>query len=156
MKKKTLIAIITLFAVILFGVASFASNNNMGSDAVNGVRNFVGGAENVVEDAAKGIAGGIREGISDVENGAEDASRTGGNNMQGAMTSDNNGTNGTDRNYNATRTATTGTTDNTFLGMNETVWAWLIMAVVGVAIVALVWYYGKQNEMTAHNHDDRY
>ncbi len=153
MKKKTLISIVTLFAVILFGVSSFASNDNMGSDAVNGVRNAVGGAENVVEDAAKGIAGGIRDGISDMENGAEDASRTGGNNMQGAMTSD---TNRTDRNYTATRTATTGTTNNTFLGMNETAWAWLIMAVVGIAIVALVWYYGKQNEMTANNHDDRY
>ncbi len=151
MKKKTLIAIITVLAVILFGVSSFASNNNMGSDAVNGVRNFVGGAENVVEDAAMGIAGGIREGISDVENGAEDASRTGGNNMEGAMTSDNN--NG---DYTATRTATTATTGGSFLGMGGTAWAWLIMAVLGIIIVGLVWYYGKQNEMTAHNHDDRY
>ena len=152
MKKKTLfITFLTIIAVMFLSISSFAENN-MASDAVQGVRNVVGGAENVVEDAAKDIAGGVREGISDVENTGEDMTRT--DNTQqmqgGAMTSDDN--NG---GYTATRTATTGT-GNTFLGMNATTWTWIIMAIVGIAIVALVWYYGKQNELTSHNHDDNY
>lgn len=147
MKKKTLIAIITILAFLLFGVSSFAENN-MASDAVNGIRNFVGGAENVVEDAASGIAGGIREGISDVENGAEDLTKDNAA-RGGIMTDTNNG------DYTATRTSATGT-GNTFLGMGETAWTFLILGILGVITVALVWYYGKQNEMTTHNHDDNY
>ena len=43
----------------------------MAGDAANGVRNAVGGAENVVEDAAKGTAGAIKNGITKLYDLAE-------------------------------------------------------------------------------------
>ncbi len=148
MKKKTCIAIVTTLAFLLFGVSSFA-NNDMATDAVEGVRNFVGGAENVVEDAASGIAGGIRQGISDLEDGAENSTTD--NTMRGGMTTDTN-----NNGYTATRTATTGTGENTFLGMGRTAWTLFILAAVGIITVGLVWYYGKQDETKLKENDDRY
>ena len=72
----------------------------------------------------------------DVQNGAQDA----GNRITGAMTDDN---------YDATRTTTRSADVNngegTFLGINGTTWAWLIIAVVAVAIIALIWMYARQN-----------
>ena len=55
------------------------------------------------------------------------------------MTQNNNRTNNS--NYTATRTATT---NQTFMGMSSTAWTWLIIGIAGIAIVALVWYYGSQ------------
>lgn len=154
MKRITLIAIATIFAVILFGVSSFAANN-IASDAAHGIGNVVGGMTN-----------GIRNGISAVGNtlqGDDNDTMTtrnnnnyntnGNNNRNGAMTTDTNNSG-----YNATRTATTrmGTnTSETFLGMNATAWGWLIMSAVGITTVALVWYYGKEHE-AGYNHDDNY
>jgi len=56
----------------------------------------------------------------------------------------------TDGNYTATRTATT---NNNFLGMSDTAWTWLILGIVGAAIVGLVWYYGAQYEHRNYNND---
>lgn len=148
MKKITLIAITTILAVILFGISSFAANN-IASDAVNGVRNVVGGAENAVGGAISGMTNGVRNGMSAVGNTVHDA----GNTMKSGMTTDTN-----NNGYNATRTATTRMATNnsaTFLGMNATAWGWLIMATVGIITVALVWYYGKERE-NSYNHDDNY
>lgn len=149
MKKITLTAIVTIFAVLLFGISSFAANN-IASDAVQGVRNVVGGAENVVGGAISGVTNGVRNGVNGVENTANHA----GNKMQGTMTTTNN--NG----YNASRTATTRTAtntgSNTFLGMGATAWGWFIMAVVGIITVALVWYYGKERESGYNHNDDNY
>lgn len=148
MKRFTLIAITTIFAVFLFGISSFAANN-IASDAVQGVRNVVGGAENVVGGAISGVTNGVRSGVNGVENTANNA----GNKMQGTMTTNNNG-------YNASRTATTrmatNTGSNTFLGMGATAWGWFIMAVVGIITVALVWYYGKERESGYNHNDDNY
>ena len=59
----TLLAILSLFAVSY----TFATTN-----AVNDVRNVVGGAENVIEDAGKGIVNGVKDGMNTVKNGAKD------------------------------------------------------------------------------------
>lgn len=147
MKKISLIAITTIFAVLLFGVSSFAENN-IASDAVQGVRNVVGGAENVVGGAISGVTNGVRSGINGVENTASNA----GNKMQGSMTTDNNS-------YNASRTATNMSTNagsGTFLGMGATAWGWFIMATVGIITIALVWYYGKERETSYNHNDDNY
>ena len=56
----TLLAILSLFAVSY----TFATTN-----AVNDVRNVVGGAENVIEDAGKGIVNGVKDGMNTVKNG---------------------------------------------------------------------------------------
>ena len=52
----------------------------------------------------------------------------------------------TNSNYNASRTSTA-----TVLGMNATAWTWLIVGIVGVAIVALVWFYGKEHSESSNN-----
>lgn len=153
MKKTTFITIITIFAILLFGVSSFANTNNMMSDAANGVRNVVGGAENAIEGAASGIGNGIRNGISAIGNTMQDA----GNNMQEGMTTDTNN----DNNYDATRTATTRTITtandtNTILGMGPRAWSLFILATLGIITVGLVWYYGKQNEIKYQHDDENY
>ncbi len=145
MKKKFyIIALLIVSMLILSFSYTFAANE---PQAVQGIRNVVGGAENIVEDAGKGIVDGVRNVTSggenmmenaarDVQNGAQDA----GNRITGAMTDDN---------YDATRTTTRSADVNngegTFLGINGTTWAWLIIAVVAVAIIALIWMYVRQN-----------
>ena len=41
--------------------------------------------------------------------------------------------------------ATRTNTNATWLGMDATMWTWLIMAILGVAIVAMIWFYAKQD-----------
>lgn len=153
MKKKLYITILTLLAILAFSISYTFAANNM--TAVDGIRNVVGGAENVVEDAGRGIVDGVRNVTSAGQNTMENVTgntkngtQNTGNRTTGTMTNGNN-------NYTATRTTTTraatGTNDGTFLGMNSTVWTWLIMAIVGIAIVALVWMYAKQNH---HSYND--
>ncbi len=61
MNKKFYITIATIFSIIVFGITYSFAGNNIGEDAVEGVRNVVGGAENMVEDAAGGIGEGVRK-----------------------------------------------------------------------------------------------
>ena len=133
MYKKMLV----IFAILTIGIFSFSVcfANNDGSmlqDAANGVRDAVGGAENAVEDGAKGIANTTKGATGSAENAMENKDNSG-------MTQNNNRTNNS--NYTATRTATT---NQTFMGMSSTAWTWLIIGIAGIAIVALVWYYGSQ------------
>ena len=61
-------------------------------------------------------------------------------------------TNTTTGNYNARRTSTSGTT---YAGMTANVWTWLIVGILGVAIVALVLFYGRQrSDNVEHSHID--
>lgn len=133
MYKKMLV----IFAILTIGIFSFSVcfANNDGSmlqDAANGVRDAVGGAENAIEDGAKDIANTTKGVTGSAENAMENKDNSG-------MTQNNNRTNNS--NYTATRTATT---NPTFMGMSSTAWTWLIIGIAGIAIVALVWYYGSQ------------
>lgn len=144
MKRFTLIAITTIFSVLIFGISSFAANN-IASDAMQGMRNVVGGAENAVGGAISGVTNGIRNGV----NGVENATKNTGNKIAGT----------TNDGYNAARTATTRAVTNTsgrFLGMSATAWGWFIMAIVGIITVALVWYYGKEHESNYNHNNDNY
>ena len=133
MYKKMLV----IFAILTIGIFSFSVcfANNDGSmlqDAANGVRDAVVGAENAIEDGAKDIANTTKGVTGSAENAMENKDNSG-------MTQNNNRTNNS--NYIATRTATT---NSTFMGMSSTAWTWLIIGIAGIAIVALVWYYGSQ------------
>lgn len=149
MNKKFFITLATIFSIILFGITYSFAGNNMGEDAVEGVRNFVGGAENVIENTAKDVGEGIRSGVTDVKDAAQDTTHD--------MTRDNRNNNS---NYSATRTsARTSSTWNSFLNMGATAWSLFIIATLGIITVALVWYYGKQNEINVHhnnNNDNNY
>ena len=151
--KKIYITLLAIFIIAsLFVSYSFAmENTTIGQDMKN-VMNDIG---NTVQDAGQGIANGTKDVIDNgknmmenmagnVGNGIEDA----GNTMSGAFTSNNgNGSNGNNSNtgYTATRTATTG--EGNFLGMDSTMLTWVIMAIVGAAIIGLVWYYAKEHEI---------
>ena len=51
-----------------------------------------------------------------------------------------------DSGYSATRTSTTGNA-----GMTNSAWVWLIIGIVGIMIVALVWYYVAQDTGVNNN-----
>ena len=145
MKKKLYITLFTILAILTFSFSyTFAANNIA---VVDGIRNVVGGAENVMEDAGNGIVSGIRNVTSAGQNTMENVTGNMDNKTMGSMTTDND-------NYTATRTTTrmaTDTTTGTLLGMSATMWTWLVMAIVGIAIIALVWMYAKQNN---HSYND--
>ena len=122
MKKKTcIISIILISLFFVFISTSFAMEN---STMAQGVRNFMGDAENTMENAGNGIVSGIRNVTSGTENMMQNTASGMG--------------------YTAERTATEA--NNTFLGMDPTMFTWFIMIVVGIAIVALVWTYARQND----------
>lgn len=143
MKKKFLLFFVATILFLSVALSAYAMDN-----VANGVRNFVGGTENVVENAGNGIANGIKSGlntvsggtqniVSDVKNGMENA----GNSMVSATDTINNG-------YTATRTATD---DVKIAGMTTNAWSWIIIGITAAAIILLVWSYIKQK-----NRDDIY
>lgn len=144
MKRKIYIAILTVFAILAVS-CSYCFANNTTSSAVDGIRNIVGGAENVVEDVGKGVSEGIKNVTDAGKNTMENM--TSGKNVQNTRTTNN-------TNYTATRTtARTTSAENT--GINSTMWTWIIMAIVGIVIIALVWMYAKQNN-TYNNKNNNY
>ena len=123
MKRKFLL-ISTLLIVLLSITASTVFANN----ALNTIGNV---AEDVTSAAGNVLTTGVdavRNTVDDVANGI---TNMGNNNRSG------NGNTG----YTATRT----NTNATWLGMDATMWTWLIMAILGVAIVAMIWFYAKQD-----------
>ncbi len=154
---RKLFAIISIFVIAIFSfsiVLATDDNHSMLQDAANGVRNVVGGAENAVENGAKDIANTSKDATGDAE---KDASSTAdgltgvnGDNDKNTNASMNN-RNGNTNSYTATRTdAETGAT---FMGMGATAWTWLIIGIAGIAIIALVWYYGTQLNNTNNNNE---
>ncbi len=152
MSKKIFIAIGILLAIIFSFNMTFA-NNGM-DNAVNDVRNVVGGAENAVEGAVKDISNASKDATGDMENSANNTTtgmtndnRNDNNNVNSATrtTNNNNGS------YTATRTAATD--DTTFMGMGSTAWTWLILGIAAIAIVALVWYYSMQLTSSQDSND---
>lgn len=136
MKKKFLFVIISTMLLVSISIYSFAMGN-----IANDVRNFVGGTENVIENAGNTVAGGVKNGFNTVENGTEnvvtdvkDGMHNTGNTVVGATTNNNN--NG----YTATRTSG----EAKIAGMTTNTWSWLIMGITAAAIILLVWSYIKQ------------
>ncbi|MBR1802381.1 MAG: hypothetical protein IJ777_00150 [Clostridia bacterium] len=155
MKNKLFIVATLMIAFLFFAVSYTFAANNVGSDMVNGVRNFVGGAENTIENIGSDAAKSIRNGMNTLQNGAENttnAVRNGVNNNSDNMARNANNNTG----YTATRTTADTTGNNIFANIPNTVWSWLVVGIVGVLIVSLVMYYAKQNNnvTTYHGHND--
>ena len=144
MKKKFItssIILATLFSFFCFS-SCFAADNvadgvkNVASDAGNTIKAGVDATKNTVSNVANKVTGTT----SNMVNGTENAARTTGTNAQNTT------------NYTATRT---NTNTAKLAGMTATGWTWLIMAIFGVAIVAIVWFYGKQHtESSSSNNND--
>ena len=149
MKKKLFITAIILAFFSLFFVSFSSANTNM-DNAVNSIRNFVGGTENMVENVGQDVANGVKNGMNTVENGSEKMTNGMENAMNNMGTSYMNGNNG----YTATRTSTDTGSTGIFGNVTNNVWTWAILAVVGIVIVSLVMYYAKQSNITTYNSDD--
>lgn len=133
-KKIIIISLIICLVSILLCCNIYASNlksdiKSSGNKAGTALRD----AENHIANGVKDTANGIKNVGSSMMSGAMST----GNNMKSKMdTSSNNG-------YIAEKTSANS---NNVLGMSTTAWIWMIFAVVTIAIVALVWYYGSQYE----------
>ncbi len=130
MKKKFFILSSLIFAFLFFtSTMAFAADNTMNAIG-DGARNVVNGAENLVTkgiDATKNTVNDVSKGIGDTMNSEKNATRNNSNN------------------YITQRTATRTTANNgMFAGMNAMTWSWIIMGILGIAIIALVWAYGMQ------------
>lgn len=137
---KKIFALIIGVLLILTTSCVFAANNEIGDSmnkSGNTIKNVVGGAENVLENAGSAIGTGIKDLGNTFADGAARVTNNGNNQNTG---------------YRTTRTATARTADNgTFLGMNSTTWTWFVLAIATIAIVGLVWYYAMQNKNEYNN-----
>lgn len=150
MKKKVLFSTVIAFIIgLMFSFSCVFANTN----PVEGIRNAVGGAENIVENAASGITNGIKNTTGTMTNGVNNTVRTNNtattnqNKVTGAITTNNN--NG---NYTATRTAT-AYNEPTLLGIKMTTWTWIIMAIAAVGIITLIWSYTRQRGKNYNSYD---
>ena len=138
MVKKVLI-ITTILSAILFVSFStcYAMDNNMNMNTIgNDIKNMSAGIEGGMQSVANGVGNVTR----DLGNGAMNVVNGISRGVQNTAVA------ATNPNYTASRTSTA-----TVLGMNATAWTWLIVGIVGVAIVALVWYYGKEHSESSNN-----
>lgn len=123
-------------AIILFFSTAFcyATEENTSNSQNMDLGNEITESMNKVEKSASDLTNNVRN--SNMVKGVE-----------GAIT-DNNEVR-TDNNeirtdYNATRTAL-DTDFNNGTTMTETTWIWVILGVVGIVILATVWFYAMQN-----------
>lgn len=141
MKKKFLISTALLIAVFALSASySFATSN-----MVNTVEN---GAKNIASD----VGGAISSGVGATKNTLENAGNMISNGAQNVTSGATGTTARTTTNATNTYTATKTSTANVKVaGMTATGWAWLIVGILGVAIVALVWFYGRQHETESYS-----
>ena len=133
MKRKSLILLIAL-VVLSFSTISFAA------DTANNIKNTINGATNSVVDGAQNLADDVRSGIGTAENSIENTVEDIGNAVSdGANYAEDAGTDA----YTTTRSVAEDVTNGG--GMTVSTWTWIAVAIAGIVIVALVWYYASQN-----------
>ena len=157
MKKKSLISLFIIATIFAFFTSICYATDDMG----NSMQNTATNAGETVQDAATGIGNGIRNGAQHVGNAVSDMGSALMNvtdmdntTMNNTMATNNQTIANNNGDYTATRTSTTGTTVGTFLGMGPTAWTWIIMGIVGIAIIGLVWYYGQEHKYSTNHHND--
>lgn len=148
MKKKFFAISTLLCAILVISCSAVFANTNMINTVEQSAKNMAAGAGNMITrgvDATKNTMNDLGNGVNNM-----------GNNIAGTITNNgNNGKTGTGTNNGATNYTATRTSANTatWLGMNATAWTWLIMGILTVAIVALVWFYGRQHDTTTHTNE---
>lgn len=150
MLKKSLITIIVFFILAIISNPVFATN--LAGDAQNTLNNIRGGVQNMasdtgnsIEHAKDGISNMLNNGVNDAKNTTSNVENDSKNIMNDVTGNDYKGTASTDNGYTATRTSTADATSTT---TSNTATIWVVLAVVGIIIVALVWYYGAQTQNT--------
>lgn len=131
MQRKILFGLLFFIFILAFSVSyTFAANGL--ENAANGVKNVVGNAENSIENTARGVANTSKDATEAMENAGNNMTENK-NDVTGTTMNNNSG------NYTAMRTSTSN--NGTLLGMNSTVWIWLILALLAVAIISLIYSY---------------
>ena len=147
MNKKLFISLAIIISVIFSFTICFANDNGSGlKEAANGVRNFVGGVENTVEDAAKDVSNTSKNITGGMENGMSEHTDRNSNASHSGM--------GSTDDHSRYTTARVNTGDTTVLGMSSTAWTWLIVGIAAIAIIALIWYYSMQFANNNHHNDE--
>ena len=145
MNKKIFISIAISLVFILASTLCFATEN-MIDDVSNGVRDVVNGAK----DATENVVDGSKNAINTTEETTGNIAGTISNTSKNITGSMENGMQDGMSNYDAKRLST----DNTFLGMTNNMWTWLIVGITAIAIIALIWYYSMQYTNNNHYHSD--
>lgn len=162
MNKKLFYSVTVLLILTLFTFTVSYGAENMINDAVNDTEGIVNGAINGIEDAAEvggnfigdvgRTAGNITE---NVVSGAGNLVEDGKNTLESGMDNMANTATTPMTDFGSTYTAQrTSTTTPTFLGMNADAWSWIIVGVFGIAIIALVWIYGKEHSNSYDNYHE--
>lgn len=148
MTKKIVTILVACFALLLFSNIVFAENaGEEVKDSWDKTTQSMQNAGKTVENTMKATGNNI-----------EGTMKNAGDKMSSSVTGTthnirtNNPIHNNPTAYNATRTST----NTGFLGMgNNTMWStWLIIAILAVAIVALVWYYGMQNTKSTKSRNE--
>jgi len=151
MSKKIVTLLVALFLMFTTSFV-FAAEN-----AGNGMQDSLNKAGNTIGNVVNGAGNVVRNGVGAIENGIENlgntfsagASRVTNNNNNNHNNNSNNTNNNTGNNNNGANnnytTARTATGTGTFAGMSANTWTWFILAIAGLAIVGMVWYYSMQN-----------
>ena len=148
MKRKALFIFFTAACILFIATTCFATN-----DTANDIKNGISGVTDTLVDGAENLGNDVKNGIGTaagaIENGARDVGNTLSNGMENIGNTINAGvndvSNGFDNNnYTATRTTAYDITDTDI--MNSNIWTWVALAVAGIVIVGLVWYYAKEHE----------
>ncbi len=135
MKNKLLLSILIIFTIFLISITCFASNTNLENelkDSINKSEHTIENAGETVKNIASDVGNGIQNAASDIGRGIENVFHASSNDM-----ADSSG-------YAAARTSTDASSSGVS-GISRTTWIWLIMGTVGIAIIALTWYYVTQN-----------
>lgn len=135
--NKKMFSIILIFSLFLISICSLSF---AATEALNSTKNAVMNVGNAIGNGVKGVANGAANLGKDAMNTTQSA----GNSIVGATSMNNDG-----MDYTATRTSSTSNA----MGLSSTAWTWLILGIVGIVIVALVWYYGAQYEHKNYNHE---
>lgn len=134
--KKFILFSCTFLAILLSFCFSrcFATDGNM----ANSMRNMTNSTKNAVSAVGNSISNGATAAQGAIKNMTNSAAAT--------TTTTNNG------NYTAVRTGTE--TQIKYAGMTATGWTWFIMAILAVLLIALIWYYARQNSTSKNDNSN--
>ena len=159
MKKKALIiTAISILVIVFFSTFSFATSD----DGIVG--NVVEGAGNMARDAGEMVANVAEDGMDMIDNGAEmieNGVDSQGNTMSNGMVNSQtlNDIGGDAKNATDTMTDR-GVLDgnamsaNGFLGMNNSVWLWIILIIIIIAVIVFICKYMQKNDNNNLDDDD--
>lgn len=154
MIKKSLITIAIFFLIATLSCSVLATNITSGAENTvnqmkNGVQNMANDAGGAIQHAKDGIGNMVNDGKNMIENGAKGLGNTT-QNVANTLTSDTlRGEDGRENSSNDTYTANRTSATNVLSTSNPAI-LWTILAVIALAIIGVVWYYGIQTQTRHH------